>query len=423
MFRFPRTAVRRYGIGAAALALATAACTPTEAEPQATTGGGDVSISVTPEAGTSEVVPNTPVRVSAEGGTITEVRVDQDVSAEAGSEDPALGEMTGTLGEDGADWVSDWNLRPGAQVTVTAVAEGEDGTETEEVAEFTTLAAGAEQGLDLASNFPNSGQTAGVGMPVIVDFTQPVTNQVQVENSMEVTSEHPVPGSWRWLSETRAVFRPEEYWEPYQTVTVDMHLAGVEASEGVYGLRDYRLEFEVGRELIATMHVPDHEMVISVDGEQQRTIPVSNGAATTDFNTTTSGSHVLMSHHEREEMDSSTTAIPDGLPGYSTVVSYAVRTTNSGEYVHEASGNPDIGTANTSNGCTNLRMDDALWFFENTLRGDVLETTGTDRQVEWDNGWSYFQLEFDEWLAESATGEPQLTDGNGTPGPVHGEGL
>ncbi|MFD6953466.1 hypothetical protein A6A08_19005 [Nocardiopsis sp. TSRI0078] len=423
MVRSPGAAIRRYGIGIAVLALATAACSPTETEPQAATGGDDASISITPETDTSEVAPNTPVRVAAEGGTITDVHVDQTVAEETGSDDPSLYEMTGTLSEDGTAWVSDWNLRPGAEVTVTAVAEGSDGTETEAVAEFTTLAAAPGQGLDLATNSPTSGETVGVGMPVIVDFNLPVTNRVQVENSMEVTSEHPVRGSWRWLSDTRAVFRPEEYWEPYQTVTVDMHLAGVEASEGVYGLRDYRLEFEIGHELIATMHVPDHEMVITVDGEQQRTIPVSNGAATTHFNTTTSGVHVLMEHHEREEMDSSSTAIPDSLPSYNTVVSYAVRTTSSGEYVHEASYNPHIGTANTSNGCTNLRMEDALWFYENTLMGDVLETTGTDRQVEWHNGWSYFQLGFDEWLAESATGEPQLTDGNGTPGPVHGEGL
>ncbi|WP_159941407.1 MULTISPECIES: Ig-like domain-containing protein [unclassified Nocardiopsis] len=420
MARFPRAAARRYGIGLMALALTVSACSPGEAEPQAAAGGG-VAVSITPEAGASEVAPNTPVRVSAEGGTITDVRVDQAVAEEVEGDDPGLYGMTGTLAEDGAVWVSDWNLRPGAEVTVTAVAEGPDGTAAEAVAEFTTLAAEPGRGLDLASNFPNSGQTVGVGMPLTVNFTQPVTNKAQVENSMEVTSEHPTRGSWRWLGDTTAVFRPEEYWEPYQTVTVDMNLAGVEASEGVYGLRDYRVEFEVGRELIATMHVPDHEMVITVDGEHERTLPVSNGAATTHFNTTTSGVHVLMSHKETEEMDSSTTAIPDDLPGYNTVVSYAVRTTNSGEYVHEASYNPNIGTANTSNGCTNLRMEDALWFFENTLMGDVLETTGTDRQVEWDNGWSYFQLGFDEWLAESATGEPQLTDGNGTPGPVHGE--
>jgi lipoprotein-anchoring transpeptidase ErfK/SrfK len=384
--------------------------------------GSDVSISVTPEEGASEVEPNTPIRVSAEGGSITAVRVDQTVAEGTGDEDQTVLEMTGTLSEGGVEWVSDWNLRPGAEVTVTAVAESEDGTETRAVAEFTTLAVAPEQGLDLTSNFPNSGQTVGVGMPVIVNFNLPVANRVQVENSMEVVSDDPVLGSWRWLSDTMAVFRPEAYWKPHQTVTVDLHLAGVEAAEGVYGLRDYRVEFEVGRELIATMHVPDHEMVISVDGEQQRTIPVSNGAATTHFNTTTSGAHVLMSHKEREEMDSSTTAIPDDLPGYSTVVSYAVRTTNSGEYVHEASSNPSIGTANTSNGCTNLRMDDARWFFENTLVGDVLETTGTDREVEWDNGWSYFQLDFEEWLSTSATGEPQSTDGNGTPGSVHGEG-
>jgi hypothetical protein len=53
--------------------------------------------------------------------------------------------------------------------------------------------------------------------------------------------------------------------------------------------------------------------------------------------------------------------------------------------------------------------------------GDVLETTGTDRELEWNNGWGFWQMSWDEWLAESATGEPQVTDGSGTPGSVHGE--
>jgi len=305
---------------------------------------------------------------------------------------------------------------------VTATAENEAGEATELVQEFTTLDAVPGQRLELESNFPSSGDTVGVGMPIVINFDLPVSNKAQVENSMEVVSEQEIAGAWNWTSDKTAQFRPEEYWDPHQQVSVDLRLAGVEASEGVYGVRNYRIDFEIGRELIATMHVPDHEMVITVDGEEERRIDVSNGKSSRHFDTTSSGTHVLMERYESLTMDSATVGIPADSPGsYKVDVQYAVRTSASGEFVHEASYNGNIGSANTSNGCTNLRMDDALWFFENTLMGDVLDTTGTDREKEWDNGWGVWQKSWDEWLESSVTGEAQVTDGSGTPGPVHGE--
>ncbi len=427
----PPVAMRRFGIGLVALALAATACTSGEAETQS--GGSEVPeadpavLAITPADGSEEVAPNSPVTVTAENGVITDVRVDQAVvdeasAGQAAEDDPALYEMTGTLNGDGTEWVSDWNLRPGSEVVVTATAENEAGETTELVHEFTTLEAVPGQRLELASNYPVSGDTVGVGMPIVINFDLPVTNKAQVENSMEVVSEQGVQGAWNWTNDQTAVFRPEEYWDPYQAVSVDLHLAGVEASEGVYGVRNYRIDFEIGRELIATMHVPDHEMVITVDGEHERTIEVSNGKANRRFDTTSSGVHVLMERYEHITMDSTTVGIPEDDPGaYNVDVQYAVRTSNSGEFVHEASYNPNIGTANTSNGCTNLRMEDAQWFFNNTLMGDILDTTGTDREFEWDNGWGFWQKSWDEWLAGSATGEPHVTDGSGTPGSVHGE--
>ncbi|AFR08938.1 MULTISPECIES: L,D-transpeptidase [Nocardiopsis] len=418
---------RRFGIGLVALALAATACTSNDAETQGTTDStaDPVELSITPGEGGEEIAPNTPVRVNAENGTITDVKIDQVVPDEEGedSEDADLYEMTGTLNEDGTEWVSDWNLRPGAEIVVTATGENEAGEEDEFAAEFTTLAATPGQSLELVSNFPSSGDTVGVGMPIVINFDLPVANKAQVENSMNVVAEQEISGAWNWVTDQMAVFRPEEYWDPYQQVSVDLNLAGVEASDGVYGVRNYQINFEIGRELIATMHVPDHEMVVEIDGEHERTIEVSNGAANRRFDTTTTGTHVLMERYEQLTMDSSTVGIPSDAPGsYLVDVQYAVRTSNSGEFVHEASYNGNIGSANTSNGCTNLRMDDARWFFDNTLMGDILDTTGTDREFEWDNGWGYWQKSWDEWMEGSVTETPQTTT-YGTPGSVHGEDL
>ncbi|MFE6307277.1 Ig-like domain-containing protein [Nocardiopsis sp. NPDC057823] len=420
MGTIPPSAPGRFGIALAALALAATACTSSDGGDDPGGSGSEAAVlTIAPEAGAEAVAPNTPVTVTAENGTISEVTVDQVVPGQAEDEASPF-EMTGTLSEDGTAWTADWNLAPGADVTVTATAENADGEPTELVHEFTTEAAVEGQRLELSHNFPTSGETVGVGMPITIGFDLPVTEKTAVENSLKVVSEQGVAGSWRWLDDKTVVFRPETYWEPYQQVSVEMHLAGVRAAEGVYGVRDHRLEFEIGRELRMDMNVPDHEMVVTVDGEEVRTIPVSNGDGTSNFSTTSSGVHVLMERYETLLMDSDTVELPAGRNGYSTTVQYAVRTSNSGEFVHEASYNGNIGSANTSNGCTNLRMDDARWFFENTLMGDVLETTGTDRVKEWDNGWGYWQLSWDEWLAESATGEPQVTDGSNPPGSPFG---
>ncbi|OOC54719.1 MULTISPECIES: L,D-transpeptidase [Nocardiopsis] len=436
--RFFRPALCRLAAAAVAVAVAATACTTApEQEPRAAPGPERPTgpkVSITPEEGSAAVAPDTPVRVSVEEGAITDVQVEQTTpegDAEGGADQAAAEDgggkgfrFTGTLSEDGTAWVSDWNMFPGAAVTVRATAEDEEGERTEAVAEFATEEAPPGQRLELASNFPNSGDTVGVGMPVIVNFDLPVLNKAQVENSMVVTSEQGVEGAWNWVTDKTAVFRPEEYWEPHQKIGVDLRLAGVEASEGVYGVENHSLDFEVGRELVATMHVPDHEMEVEVDGEAVRTIPVSNGEASERFNTTTSGTHLTMTRYESLVMDAATLGIPEDSPDYYKLdVDWAVRTSNSGEFVHAAPWNDRIGSADVSNGCTNMSVEDARWFYETVLMGDVLETTGTDRQLEWDNGWGFYQRSWEEWLSHSATGEPQVTDGSGTPGSVHGEGL
>ncbi|MEV2278961.1 Ig-like domain-containing protein [Nocardiopsis sp. NPDC049922] len=425
---------RRFGIGLMALALAATACTPGDAEPQSSEDSAvdadPAALTITPGDGGTGVAPNSPIRVRAESGVITDVQVEQTVVSEAsltGTEEDGshLLDMTGTLNEGETEWVSDWTLAPGSEVVVTATAANAAGEETELVQQFSTLDAtpGQRLELDTYTTFPSSGDTVGVGMPVVVGFDLPVTNKEQVESAMEVTADQEIAGAWNWVSDQQAVFRPEEYWEPHQNVTVDLHLAGVEASEGVYGVRDYQIDFEVGRELILTMNVPDHEMAVNIDGEQDRVIEVSNGNGSSRMYTTTTGTHVLMERYEQLTMDSATLGVPADSPdAYRVDVQYAVRTSSSGEFLHEASYNGNIGSANTSHGCTNLRMEDARWIFENTLMGDVLETTGTDRDLEWNNGWGYWQMSWDEWLEASLTGE-QTTDGSGTSGSPHGEGL
>src|SRR5699024_3099802 len=152
--------------------------------------------------------------------------------------------------------------------------------------------------------------------------------------------EQEVAGAWVGQTDRLAVFGPEGHGEPHQDVTVDLNLAGDAAAEDVCGYRNYQIDFEGGRELIATTHVPAHEMTPEIDGKQERTMEVSNGAANREVDTTTSGEHILMERYENLTMDSATVGIQEDEPGYYNVdVEYAVRTSNSGEFIHEMSSN------------------------------------------------------------------------------------
>ncbi|RCV49032.1 L,D-transpeptidase [Marinitenerispora sediminis] len=412
------TLARGIGVGLAVLGLVAAAgCSSGEADTSGAeqSGGGPAEVRITPEDGADEVRPDLPISVVAEGGTITGVQVEI-----AGLEAEGANEMTGTLNEDETEWTSDWTLVPGADITVTATAENADGEATEVVSGFSTLEAVQGQRLELQSNFPTSGQTVGVGMPVIVNFDLPVQNKAQVEAAMEVMSEQAVAGAWNWFGDQMAVFRPEEYWQPNQEVTVNLRLAGVQAADGVYGIENHQLRFEVGRSQITRIDSDTKRMLVERDGEQIQDFPTSLGMATTRAYTTTSGVHLTMEKYDRLVMDSATVGIPEGHPDYYKLdVDYAVRFSNSGEFTHSAPWNDQLGEANLSHGCPNLAPEDARWFYENSYMGDPLIITGTDRELEVDNGWGYWQRSWDEWLENSATGEADDTGEAGTPGSPH----
>ncbi|MFC4564528.1 Ig-like domain-containing protein [Nocardiopsis mangrovi] len=398
------------------------ACSSPDADPSGSGTGSEedtgAEVRITPEDGAGDVSPDSPVEVRADGGTITDVTVAVD-----GQEPTGANEMTGALNDDETAWTSDWTLTPGSEVTVTATTEDAEGETAEAVSVFTTREAVEGQRLELESNFPTSGETVGVGMPVIVNFDLPVENKAAVESAMEVVSDKPAQGAWNWFGDQMAVFRPEEYWEPDQKITVNMRLAGVQAADGVFGIENHQLNFDVGRSQITTIDSDTKRMVVERDGEEIQDFPTSLGRATTRAYTTTSGVHLTMEKYDQLVMDSATVGIPEDDPEYYKLdVEYAVRFSNSGEFTHAAPWNDQLGEANLSHGCPNLATADAKWFYENSYMGDPLVVTGTDRQLEVDNGWGYWQRSWDEWVEQSATGEPDATDEPGTPGSPQGDG-
>ncbi|PRX97047.1 L,D-transpeptidase [Allonocardiopsis opalescens] len=402
-----------------------AACQGGGTEASGTAGGGDpaapeaAQVEIVPADGGADVRPDQPIVVTAATGTIEDVVVERagggasaspaaDASAEDGGEQPGLDEVTGTLNDDSTVWTSTWTLHPGTEYTVTATAAIEGGEPTTVTSSFTTLT--PEATVSVTDVTPQGDETVGVGLPIIVTFDREVHNKELVERALEVRSEEPAEGAWNWLSDTQAVFRTSEYWAPNQTVTLNARMAGVRSSQDVYGVQNSSYEFNIGDSQIFTVDTDSHRMTVEVNGEEVQDFPISAGNETTRAYTTTSGVHINMEKYEDLVMDSATVGIPEGHPDYYRIEArHAVRISNSGEFHHGAPWNGQLGQANTSHGCVNLSAADAEWVYNHSQRGDITVITGTDRELEWNNGWGFYQLSWDEWLGNSNLDEPWQT--------------
>ncbi|RSN59653.1 hypothetical protein DMH08_22385 [Actinomadura sp. WAC 06369] len=369
------------GVGAAAAAGCTA---------QDETTARSVELTVSPRQG-GTVAPDAPIAVRAERGTIADVKVTTGGTA-----------VDGSLTEDGTAWRSRWALMPGKTYTVAATALGEDGRSRTVRSEFTTAAAEKTNPMTLGAPF--DGETVGVGIPIIMNFEEPVENKAAVERALVVRASKPVEGAWHWVDDEQVVFRPKQYWPAQTKVTFQAHLAGVSTSKGVYGGKNQRIAFTVGDSQVSTADEDSHKMVVKVNGKKVRTIPTSMGDGSERRFTTTNGIHLAMQKDDPVTMTSSWMGIaPGSAGGYSLVVDDAVRISDSGEYVHSAPWSVGSqGSSNVSHGCINVSPSNAEWFYEMTMRGDPIVVTGTDRELEPYNGWSYWQMDWKKWVKGGA---------------------
>jgi lipoprotein-anchoring transpeptidase ErfK/SrfK len=394
--------LRRGLAGATTLALASfalAAC-ESEAAPGSEGTTSEVSSTPTPRPDPVRVTSNLreratvpvdeTVRVSAEGGSLTKVRV----------ESPA-GPLSGALSGDGTRWTADGRLEPGTDYVVHAVAERSDGKRVTRTSRFHTEDLTlAEQ--TYASVSPLQGETVGVGMPVIVTFDVPVTDRASIEKHMSVSATPRQPGTWHWLSDTEVHWRPKSYWRAGSDVSVDLDINSVPAGAGIYGQENRHLDFHVGDANVYKVNAQTHQMRVFQNGSLLRTIPITTGKA--GF-TTRSGTKVIIEKFETKHMRSETVGIAEGSPEFYDIddVQYAMRLTYSGEFIHAAPWSvASQGFENVSHGCTGMSTANAQWLYNMTRRGDVVEYTGTDRPMTLDNGFGDWNASFADYASASA---------------------
>ncbi len=390
-------------VAAAAIGLLTAACssgpaqTPAQASASASASAAAAAsahaallaseLKITPANGSRGVNPSAGITVTATKGKVTNVTVAA----------PGAGAVSGTLGADGKTWHSTWTLAVSQSYTVTATGTDGSGQRITTTSTFRTLAPASTFSTEI---YEGSDQTYGVGMPIMLIFSQPITNRAAVERSLELTTSTPVIGSWYWDDSEHLDFRPRDYWPANTTVSFDGHLDGVEGASGVYGAADLTQTFDIGRSLIAVASTTTHKTQIYLNGKLTYDWPISTGRASLP---TPDGTYLSVEKSNPVRM------IGGGPPGsagyYNELVNWAVRFTFSGDYYHSAPWSVvDQGTTNVSHGCVNLPPEDATTYYNLSIPGDPITVTASTAAGKWDDGWTEWFLPWSQYLHGSALG-------------------
>jgi lipoprotein-anchoring transpeptidase ErfK/SrfK len=337
---------------------------------------------------------DTELELTAENGTLKRVRVVARSTEESGP-------LPGALNDDGTAWTADELLEPGAKYVVRTVAADEDGQVKRDTSTFRTDDLTLDE-QTYPSIAPLQGDTVGVGMPVIVSFDIPVKNKAAFERRLEVESTPKVQGTWHWYSDTEVHFRPKKLWKPGTKVTVNADVNGVNAGNGIYGQLSRKVSYTIGDKVIQRIHVKHHRLDVFINGKLARQIPISAGSAGFE---TRSGTKVVMEKHEVKRMDARTIGINPGDPEYYNIpdVYWAMRVTDSGEFVHGAPWSVGSqGSENVSHGCVGMSLEHAKWLYDRSQIGDIVRVSGTDRTIEYDNGWTDWNVSYAEFKKGSA---------------------
>lgn len=392
--------------GIVVLALALAACSTSEPAPGpgGTTTVAPARLEISMPDGSKEVSPASVLTVRAVDGRLGEVTVTS-----------ADGKRT-VAGKTGADhvWTSTGRLLPRTTYRITASATNAGGDATSRTASFTTLT--PDRTVDYTVT--PDGWTVGAGMPIQVNFDDPIPKESRaaIEAQLTINTVPAQPGAWGWTSNTTLMYRPQSYWAPGTKIEVSAPLAGTQVAPGAYLMEDNGAKLTIGTQRILRVDLAGHTMTNTENGKLVQTFLISGGRPGQQFETR-GGTKVVMDKYEKIIMDSSTFGIGKMDPEYyRTPVNYAMRITDTGEFLHSAPWSVgQQGYANVSHGCINMAPGDARGLFNVIQYGDVVETTGSRFPLQpGEAGIPVWLYTWPQWQALSAR-PPAATPAPATP--------
>jgi lipoprotein-anchoring transpeptidase ErfK/SrfK len=293
-------------------------------------------------------------------------------------------------------WVPDKQLKYATEYTATVT-----GGDAKATVKFTTMA--KPSSLIRTSSQIGDGQVVGVGMMMILSFGTeiPKDKRAGIEQRLFMSSDPPQEGSWNWYTSKEIHYRPKEYWQAGTRLALRAAVGGVSFGGKSYGEKDITVDATVGKKLVMEVDNATKQMTVTEDGVLLKTMPVSLGKPS---NPSDSGNFIVMVKNEWEWFDSSTYGVPvDSPDGYRTKVQYPQRITWSGQYIHAAPWSvKDQGRRNVSHGCVNISLELAQWLYGVTHIGDPVIVKGTEGRVKYGDGWTDWELPFDEYKKGSA---------------------
>ena len=144
------------------------------------------------------------------------------------------------------------------------------------------------------------------------------------------------------------------------------------------------------------INLKTHKAKVYVNGKQVRTIPISAGKP--GF-ATRSGTKLVMDHRRLVRMTGVSIGIKKGSSeDFDLNVRYAMRITDSGEFMHAAPWNTGLfGNTNASHGCVGMSTSNAIWLYNLTRAGDPVITTGSSKTIEPGNGYSDWDVSYEKY--------------------------
>jgi lipoprotein-anchoring transpeptidase ErfK/SrfK len=347
------------------------------------------SVAVTePKTGETGVEALAPVKFTSDDPSNTTVEVkDADGKKVDGQVDTTAG-----------TWTPAKALSWGEKYTVTV-----NGTETDEKtgtteSSFTVMKKPSK--LVRVSSFLGDDQVVGVGMPMIVRFGRSVPEKYRaaVERRMEVKSTPRQEGTWHWVSPTEVHYRPKVFWKAGTKISYTVNAAAVPMGDGWYGRSNLSVNLKIGRSFVMTVNNKTKHMTVVQNGKTIKSIPVSLGKAKTP---SSSGTMVVIEKKRHTVFDTLDELGPE--EGYRTEIDYAQRITWSGQFIHAAPWSEGVqGRTNVSHGCVNVSMAMGAWLFGRTMMGDPITVKGTGSPLKNGNGWTDWNVSYEEYKKGSA---------------------
>ena len=362
--------------------------------PSATPTTPPVKLTSNVDDGADGVKVSTLVTAKASQGKLSKVSVSYKYVDTKGVSQK--GKLDGSMDKAKTTWTAGDRLEPSGTYTMTLTGTNTAGEADTQKMTFTTQKLALDQQV-FPELYPLPDSKVGVGMPAIVRFDTPVADKKSFEKNLHITTVPKQTGSWHWYGNQEVHWRPQSYWKPGTKVSVEADVNGVPAGNGTYGQKSAKTNFTIGREFIMKVNLKSDYLTVYKNGKKVTSFPITGGKPGW---TTRSGTKLIMAKEYNKVMTNEQIGAEED---YRLTAAYAMRITNSGEFLHSAPWSVGSqGRANVSHGCTGMSVANSRYLIENTLIGDPVVTTGSNRGMEPGNGWTDWNASFKEYKKGSA---------------------